>query len=470
MPPFGPERNAKWNGAGNLGELRRTCAVFLFCAATAIPSLAQTFKTLVVFDGSNGAYPSSIVQGGDGKLWGTTTGSGNPSCGTVFKMTPTGTLATAFTFNCTNGNEPGGLTLGTDGNFYGVTFYGGSGNQGTIFKLKPRSGALTVLLSFDGSDGAEPVGNLTLGADGNFYGLTYGGGSSQLGYGTAFKITRAGNLTTLYDFDSTHGSQPYAGPILGTDGNFYGTTYSGGTYGAGTVFKITSKGILTVLHDFGGSGSDGDFPVASLIQARDGNFYGTTADGGPDNDGTVFKITPSGTFTTLHAFVGTDGYNPSGALVQGSDGNFYFAVSYGGANGYGTIFKMTAAGVLTPLHSFDGTDGAGPFMLVQDTDGTFYGLTNFPPNEGTVFNLSVGLNPFVETLPTRGKVGTKVTILGTKLTGATSVSFNGTAAKFTVVSGSEITTTVPIGATTGKVKVTTPSRTLPSNVLFRVTK
>jgi uncharacterized repeat protein (TIGR03803 family) len=210
--------------------------------------------------------------------------------------------------------------------------------------------------------------------------------------------------------------------------------------------------------------------VDRLVQGRDGNFYGTTNSGGTDNYGTVFKITPSGALTTLDNFNGTDGYDSAGAMVLGTDGNFYLPVSEGGAHGDGTIFRMTATGTLTALHSFDGTDGAGPFMLIQDTDGTFYGLTNFPPNDGTVFDLSVGLSAFVETLPTRGKVGTKVTILGTKLKGATSVSFNGTAATFTVVSSSEIDAMVPTGATTGKVRVITPLHKFSSNVPFRVTK
>lgn len=327
-----------------------------------------------------------------------------------------------------------------------------------------------MLYNFEGSNLPFPVGSLAEGTDGDFYGATYGGGN-QYSDGTVFKITPKGILTTIYEFDFTHGAQPYAGLIQGSDGKFYGTTYQGGTWGGGTAFKITRTGKLTVLYNFGEYAYDAYFPVASLVQGRDGAFYGTTSYGGSSaNDGTVFKITASGAYTSLHSFVGADGSSPSGALVQGIDGNFYGTASSGGANGYGTIFKMSAAGELTTLHDFDGTDGAGPVMLVEDTDGTFYGLTNAPPNKGTVFRLSLSLKQFVETLPNSGKVGTEVTILGTNLTGTTGVTFNGTAAAFTLVSSSEIKTTVPTGATTGKVKVITPRRTLSSNVRFRVTK
>jgi uncharacterized repeat protein (TIGR03803 family) len=192
--------------------------------------------------------------------------------------------------------------------------------------------------------------------------------------------------------------------------------------------------------------------------------------------GTVFKITAGSKLTTLHSFDGTDGADPYGGLVQATNGNFYGTASGGGSSGNciggcGTVFKIRPAGKLTTLHGFAGADGELPEAgLVQATNGNFYGTTanGGTLGEGTVFSLSVGLGPFVETRPTFGKAGATVVILGTNLTGATSVSFNGTAAKFTVVSKSEIKTTVPTGATTGKVKVTTPKRTLTSNLVFRV--
>ncbi len=475
---FGPERRPKWSGVGTSSGWRSACAAILLWAAAAIASPAQTFTSLASFNGPNGAEPLSIMEGPNGRLLGTTfEGGGKANCGTAFEVTLAGKISKQFTFKCTDGNEPQGLTLGTDGNFYGVTFFGGTGNGGTVFKLTP-SRVLTVLLSFTvgGSGGSGPVGNLVQGTDGNFYGATYGGGSS-LSYGTLFKITPSGTLTTLYEFDFTHGAQPYSGPVQGTDGNFYGTTYSGGAYGVGTVYKITPQGDLTVLHSFGEFSGDPSFPVTSLVQGTDGNFYGATPYGGPDNDGTIFKITPAGELTVLHSFAETDGRWPGG-LLQATDGNFYGTTAYGGTDdAAGTIFEMTAAGAVTTVHNFDGTDGANSSMLIQDTNGTLYGVTggggdlNCDPTYGcgTVFSLALGLGPFVETVPTLGNVGTPVTILGTNLKRATSVSFNGTKAAFTIVSGSEITTAVPTGATTGKVTVTTHAGTLSSNVPFTVT-
>jgi uncharacterized repeat protein (TIGR03803 family) len=316
------------------------------------------------------------------------------------------------------------------------------------------------------------------------------GGTYGLRYGTVFKITPNGTLTTLYSFCSqsgcTDGYFPWGGLLQATNGDLYGTTYLGGSspfcQGCGTLFRITPSGTLTTLYSFcTQSGcADGANPNAGLIEAINGDLYGTTSALGAYDGGTIFKITPSGTLTTLYSFCTqngcADGANPSAAaLVEATDGNFYGTTSAGGANGQGTVFKMTPSGALTTLYSFCSqsgcTDGATPYAgLVQDTNGTFYGTTyaGGANGVGTVFSLSVGLGPFVETRPTSGAVGAAVEILGSDLTGATGVSFNGTAAAFTVASRYLITTTVPAGATTGKVRVVIPSRTLSSNVSFRV--
>jgi uncharacterized repeat protein (TIGR03803 family) len=468
---------------------RMACLVLLFCAA-AISASAQTFTTLMSFDGTDGHFPGPLVQGFDGNLYGNTAEGGSNSrkpYGTTYKVTPTGTLTSLYSFcgrsNCTDGGQPAaGLALSTAGDFYGTTDFGGLNGQvgyGTVFKISP-SGALTDLYDFcaqpDCEDGAGPTAGVLLAADGNFYGTTQrGGGDSS--FGTIFKITPAGILTTLYSFASTGGANGFypTGLTQATDGNFYGTT-SGGALGYGTVFKMTPAGTLALLYSFCGQANctDGSYPNAALVQASDGNFYGTTSQGGTNNYGTIFKITPAGMLTTLYSFCAQasceDGAYPTAALIQ-ADGNFYGTTSGQLATNLGTIFRFSQGSTLTTLHSFSGTDGELPYAgLLQATNGYLYGATadGGTSADGTVFSLSIGLSPFIETLLTSGKAGTSVPILGNNLTGTTSVAFNGIAATFTVVSDTEITVTVPSGATTGFVTVTTPSSTLKSNKPFHV--
>jgi uncharacterized repeat protein (TIGR03803 family) len=505
------------------GLAKMAGVAIVFCAATAI---AQSFTTLASFDSTNGAVPyDSLVQGLNGNFYGTTDAGGvncasDDGCGTVFEITPAGELTTLYSFcsqtNCTDGANPyAGLVLATNGNFYGTTYHGGANNYGTVYKLssKPKAGCPsgsntgdgwceTVLYSFctqglPCTDGGLPYAGLVQSSDGNFYGTTYYGGAN--GYGSVFKITTAGKLKTLYSFCSqffpycTDGENPAAGLVQATNGNFYGTTEFGGANAGnyGTVFEITPKGKLTTLYSFCSQNNctDGFDPAAVLVQATNGDLYGTTAAGGAnctsdDGCGTVFEITPAGELTTLYSFCSqagcADGEFPYAGLVLATDGNFYGTTLYGGANSSvtpsaGTVFQITPAGNLTTLYSFCSqggcTDGESPTGgLVQATNGNFYGTTTLggADDDGTVFSLAVGLGPFVETEPTSGKVGKAVKILGTDLTGTTSVAFNGTAATFKVVSSTEITTTVPTGATTGTVAVTTPSGTLNSNVVFQV--
>jgi uncharacterized repeat protein (TIGR03803 family) len=228
-----------------------------------------------------------------------------------------------------------------------------------------------ALITFDSSDGAQPVyTSLVQSTDGDLYGTTAGGGANL--NGTVFKITPSGTLTTVYSFCSQtnceDGNLPYAGVVRGVDGNFYGTTVSGGVFGNGTVFKMTASGTLTTLHSFDYASGDGAQPFAALIQASDGNFYGTTAGGGPSNAGTIFKITPGGILTILHFFDGSDGASPVTSLVEGSNGNLY------GTAGQ-TVFQLTHQGVLTALHTFTGPDGSSPNGIMRAANGSLYGTT-----------------------------------------------------------------------------------------------
>ena len=466
---------------------KKACTIFFLCAATSIVSRAQTFnfRTVAQFDDTDGYAPlAGLAQATDGNLYGTTEAGGVINQGTFFRLTPTGTLTKLRSFcYCSEGENPqAALIQATDGNLYGTTPF----PSGTVFKVT-LSGRETVLSS---SFFAQIFAPLVQGTDGNFYGSTVNGGPNA--NGSIFKITPSGTVTTLYTFcgQSDCGAYPYAGLVQSTDGNFYGTTPYGGTNNGGTVFKITPSGTLTTLYSFCSQGddcSDGSQPYAGLVQGTDGNFYGTTYYGGPgtcDNPshgtvscGTVFKITPTGALTTLHSFVSTDGGNPDAGLVEGTDGNFYGTTPYGGANGTndGTIFKITPSGTLTSLYSFCSesgcTDGGQPnAALIQDSNGLFYGTTEWggSGNYGTIFGFAVGLSEFVKTNPGAGKVATSVKILGTNLSGATSVTFNGKPAAFSVASKTYIKATVPTGATTGTVQVTTPGGTLSSNVPFQV--
>ena len=189
----------------------------------------------------------------------------------------------------------------------------------------------------------------------------------------------AQTFSTLVNFTGSNGANPLFGTLIqGKDGNFYGTTSAGGAHGQGTVFKLTAAGTLTTIYNFCSKGgcADGSAPFAGLILAKDGNFYGTTEAGGSQNEGTVFKVTTAGKLTTLHSFTFHDGANPYAALMQAKNGTFYGTTESGGANLLGTVFKMTSAGVLSTLHSFNQTDGASPESpLIQGTDGNFYGTT-----------------------------------------------------------------------------------------------
>ena len=464
--------------------------IALWCVAMAIAAPAQTFDSLFSFDGHNGSEPyyGSLVQGPDGNFYGTTYEGGDVrcnnsdmGCGTVFRITPAGTMTTIHIFctgtDCSDGAYPyGGLVVGADGNLYGTTSSGGANGAGSVFKILPN-GALKTLHSFDNSDGVAPYGTLIQAADGNFYGTTFAGGANT--YGTVFKMTPSGTLTTLYSFcaqfDCDDGGQPIAGLVQGTDGNFYGTTSGGGfnNDGQGTVFKITTSGTLTTLHSF--DGPDGSYPDGGLVEASNGSFYGTTEFRGPRTGGTIFGITPQGTFRTIYGLGGANkgaGAYPYDAMIQATDGKLYGTTSAGGVGtNFGTVFNVASGGAVTTLYSFDGTDGTNPVSgLVQSTNGNFYGTTRIggADDYGTVFSLSMGLGPFVRMVSASGRVGQTRGILGQGFTGTTGVSFNGTAATFTVVSDTYVTATVPAGATTGSVTVITPSGTLTSNTPFRV--
>jgi uncharacterized repeat protein (TIGR03803 family) len=354
---------------------------------------------------SDGALPEAPLGPFDGlNIYGTTSEGGPfvpPALpqGTIFKFNLlSGKLTTLFDFDETDGEEPIGLMRAFNGQLYGTTSMGGTNDQGTVYTYS--NGTVTTLHSFNrhkNHDGDTPNG-LIQAKNGIFYGTTGQGGTNPgivgFGAGTVFQITSDGTESILYNFcsetDCADGDGPSA-VIQGRDGAIYGTASLFGAYGNGTVFKITLDGKLKTLHSF--NGTDGGDPEAALVQASDSNFYGTTSDGGTYNFGTVFRITSGGKLTTLHNFAGTatDGAGPNAALLQAWDGNLYGTTVNGGSGSVGTIFRITLRGKLTTLHSFNGNDGANPVAaLIQGPFGILYGTT---PNGGangqggTIFSL-----------------------------------------------------------------------------------
>lgn len=390
-----------------------------------------TFTSLVSFNGTNGANPAAgLVQGADGNFYGTAQSGGASNSGTIFAISGDGSFFTnVYSFSGgTNGTAPvGGLVLGTDGNFYGTTYAGGASNVGTIFQIS-TNGVFRQLAQLSGTNGANPDVVLVQAADGSFYGGTKYGGpypnatSGGTGYGTIFQVTTNGALTTPVLFAGTNGANPTA-LVLGEDGNFYGATTWGGnissfSLGFGTIFRLSPDGTFTNLYLFSG-GNDGGFPLAGLVQGTDGNFYGSTEAGGPSSIGTVFRIAPDGQFQSLFAFLSSSmGSYPYAALIQASDGNFYGTTYLGGVGSggqRGTIFEITPAGNETPLILFTGPTGAYPGAspqspLVQGTDGNFYGTTlkGGVYTNGTVFRLSLPLAPAFKSIARSGGTVTLV--------------------------------------------------------------
>ena len=464
--------------------IRARLSLFSFVALIMLVAVntaaAQTFTVLYEFGAINDpilpSYEGIIAQGLDGNLYTTSPSVNSSANSAAFKITPSGGLTVLNYFTQGNITESG-LTLGTDGNFYGTTAQAVS-DAGEIFKMTP-SGGVSVLHTFaNGQDGGAPKSPPVEGTDGNFYGTTNTGGAN--GWGTVYQVTSSGGFKTIYSFVSfADGADPWAPLVQGADGSFYAATFEGGSSGQGVFFKITTSGQFTSITNFSGIGG----VIGPLVQAGDGNFYGTSSLGGSAALGTVFKITPGGAVTVLHNFTGTpDGSTPNAGLVLANDGNFYGVTSAGGnstncQSGCGTIFQMTPAGKVTILHNFDHLGGFLPNVtLLQHTNGIFYGdtveggtSTTCTAGCGVFFSLNTGLSPFIKTLPSFGNVGAPITILGSNLSGATSVQFNGTPATFNVVSASEITTTVPAGATTGTVEVTVGGNTVITNTDFQVT-
>jgi uncharacterized repeat protein (TIGR03803 family) len=338
---------------------------------------AQLLQSQVLFDfptAASGEHPNELALGPDGNFYGTTSGGGSNGHGTVFKMTTNGMLTTLVSFDGTNGSFPTArLTLGRDGSFYSTAAFGGDGH-GTVFKVT-TNGVLTRLVSFTGTNGHLPYGGLTLGSDGKFYGTTAGttAGVSSPYNGTVFSVTTNGTLSILAVMDQ--GAFPRWGLALGSDGNFYGTSYDG----SGRVFKVTPGGTLTWLGAV--------LPIERLRSNSQGvtlgidrQLYGTLTMGEDPYWSAVFQVSTNGTLSRL-AWLPPIAQTPDTILTMGSDSNFYGATPFGISqvlpDGTVTLFASVPAGALT------GDPQPG---LTFGADGNLYGAT---PGGGSAGNGSI---------------------------------------------------------------------------------
>lgn len=396
----------KADGRFNMSIYLHRCSVvaavmLLTGSMEAVNADPAKVTTIASFSGSlgtglNAAKPyTGVVIGPDGVLYGTTYQGGAYGMpygyGTVYKVSPDGAYATIHSFNSTDGSQPfAALTFGLDGNLYGTTLLGGSSNLGTIFRIT-TNGAFSSLLSFTGSNGAKPSGRLTLASDGAFYGTTQQGGASNLG--TIFRVTTNGAFASLFSFAGTNGSRPYAELCFGADGHLYGTTLTGGASNLGTVFRYTTNEMFESLYSF--AQTNGATPYAGLTADSAGVLYGATAYGGDSEVGTIFRITTNGILTTIRSLdAAKDGANPWSSLLRGQDGTYYGTTILGGeaiSVPRGTVFQLTTNGLFTVLVSFGfDLNGASPYCsLAQGADGSLYGTT-FDQGaglKGTVFRL-----------------------------------------------------------------------------------
>lgn len=370
------------------------CAMNIYPACAG--QLVATLQTLHSFDGKDGAYPGTpLILDSSGTLFGVVGDGGINSNGTVFSISQDGDFKLLYRFTGGPlGSQPSGIWE-YNGVVYGTTMMAGDNGFGTAFSISEKSNLLTIH-AFNGGDGYEAGGPVAQ-SGGVFIGAA-GFGGYFASCGTIYELTPAGITTVLYNFGC--GWYDQSGPngvLLGSDGNYYGTNYGSWFYGpqtqVGTIWRLTPSGTLTTLYTFTG-GTDGGHPRSTPVLATDGNFYGDTHDGGASGCGVIYRITAAGDYSVIYSFTGgADGCAPVAALIQGKDGNVYGSTTTGGASGNGTLFSITSTGTLTTLHSFTGgIDGSSVYgALVEGEPGTFFGVAEGGGENrvGTVFKLTV---------------------------------------------------------------------------------
>ncbi len=456
----------------------------IFLVAIAIAAPAQTVSTIYQFSsGSNPNYPFGVMaQGRDGDFYGVTL-SGNGCCqGDIYKISSEGAITSLYSMAQSDGTTCKGLTLGTDGNFYGTCQNGGANNYGTLFKVT-SAGVLTVLHNFAAqgstSDGCIPYAPPMQASNGDFYGTTAFCGANN--YGTVYKLTLAGAYTLLYSFQGPPNDTVLPYGLIEANGELWGVG-NGWIISGGGIFKITLAGKESLVYTFepnsSGAFLDGEGPSANLIQGSNGDFYGTTEEGGTANQGTIFQLTAAGVETVLYSFPNqTDGAYPSLPLTQAPNGLLFGAATdcAGGGCAQAGLFDITTKGVyenvyLYPLVCSNCGQPEAPLLL--STNGTFYSTTEQGGiGVGSFYSLSNGYKPFISLVNvTSGAEGAQVGILGQGFSSKSVVEFGGIKATTTKPSGATyILATVPAGALTGDVTVTTGSTVLSTLSSFKIT-
>jgi len=348
-------------------------------AATTTAQAASRFHTLTAFTGTDGAMPGAApVMDADGNLYGTTQFGGSMNLGTVYKRTPDGTLTVLADFSAGGGSHPMSTLLrDAQGNLFGVTPYDAAGGPGGALFEIASDGGFHVLYTFVAKSklGATPWGGLIEDGQGNLYGTT-----SK----AVFRFTPGGAMTILHHFDLSNGdgTLPVGELVRDGEGNLYGATARGGAFGGGTIYKLTPGGTETILHAFDMHNHQTGSPKGGLVMDAAGNLYGTTFIG-DDNPGSAFKLAPDGTYTILHDFSGAgDGESPIGSLAADANGHLFGMTSSGGFRGCGTVFQVAPDGRFWTLYQFDddttqhARHGCQPEAgLTIDTAGNLYGTT-----------------------------------------------------------------------------------------------
>lgn len=484
---------------GNLYGTTQSGGTHTYGTVFVMSPSAGTITTLYNFDITHGQYPQAgLAMGFDGNFYGTTYQGGSTPAGVIFKITPAGALTVLYNFvNTTDGAYPRQPPIpAPDGNLYGIT---GNGTNYVVYRLTP-SGTFTAVATPAGYS----YGPLLLGVDGKLYGVTNHGGTFN--GGTVFQLTLGAKpkLKVIYNFNSPTGSQPTGGLMQASDGKLYGTASLGGTSSGGVVFQVTTGGVYKVLRNFVAAppATDGYGPTAGLVQGSDGFLYGVNSLGGASGLGTLFKINTAGTsFAVLHNFDKLTGSNPTTTPVLHTSGKIYGMTEVGGLFNQGVLYRFdnglkpfasifviwsgkvgTSVGILGQgFSNATGVkfgSGAGTFVAASDTfmtatvaaGATTATATVLEPGGNLVTPQKFKVIPTISGIsPTSGTVGSAVVITGMSLSQATAVTIGGVkATSFAKNSDTQITATVPTGALTGKVKVTTPGGIATSAATFTV--